>query len=136
MGLQSLLLFGVKPANALEEALLSFLKGKCEIGVFLDALAASRVFVLIKGSASAPPGDTFTPLVIDGNAGDPAVCIFTSPERSRAIQKRVPDYSQGLEIEFRAFVQSVPPGVGLVVNPGTLFCTEATWQGVDELREG
>lgn len=134
MGIQSLLLLGVKPENELEKVLLSFLKGKSDIGLFLDTLINSQVFVLVKGDGSVPPSTGFSPLVMDGHDGNPAVCIFTSPVRSKGIQPRVPEYATGLQIDFRAFVSSIPPGLGLVVNAGTFFSTEATWQGVDELR--
>jgi hypothetical protein len=133
MGLQSLLLIGTKPENDLERALLEFLKGHTAIEPFLDALINSRVFVLVKGSGSEPPAQ-IEPLVLEGLGGSPAVCIFTSARRASPIQKRLPLYSTGVEIDFRGFAKLIPATLGMLVNPGSVFSTEADSIGVDELR--
>ena len=129
----SLLLTGTKPENPLEQTLLAFLKGKAPIEPFLQALVHSKVFVLIKGSGDLPPAQIL-PLVIAGAGGVPAVCIFTSPQRSEAIAKGRDELGQGVEIEFRALLNVIPPGYGIIVNAGTLFSTEAPPIAVEELR--
>ncbi len=130
---QRLLLVGTRPTNALEEALSAFLKGNASLDAFLSTLLRSRVFVLIKGSGETVP-DRIEPLTLVGANGGPAVCVFTSPERSKPIQRRAGDYSAGLEIEFRAFLEAIPAGAGMMINPGTFFSTEATPEGVADLR--
>lgn len=131
--LHSLLLTGVKPENRLEHALLDFLKDRQPLEHFLEELVGSRVFVLVRGNGETPPA-MVEPLAIGGAHGGPAAVIFTSPGRSSAIQKRTPDFATGLEMDFRAFMKTIPPGFGLTVNPGTFFSTEALPAGVDDLR--
>ena len=133
MGLQSILLIGTRPENDLERALLAFLKGQVPIEGFLEVLIASQVFVLVKGSGPEPPA-MIQPLILEGQGGSPAACIFTSSKRATPIQKRLPLYGMGIQTDFRAFVKFVPATLGLLINPGTVFSTEADSVGVDELR--
>lgn len=135
MGLfHSLLLIGTRPRNSLEEALLSFLKERTSLESFLDVLHESGVCVLIRNE----PGDVVSemplrPLVMDGASGYPAVCVFTSPERSKPFARRLPEYGTLLEIEFRTVLASTP-GLGVLINPGTMFSMEGSAQGMNELR--
>ena len=135
MGLfQSLLLLGTTPANELERTLLAFLKQKVTLDQFLTDLTKSRVFLLTKAAPSAPDSLAgITPLVIVSGGRD-VLCVFTSPRRSSGIQRRVPAFGFGLEIEFRSVLKWAPAELGMAINAGTLFSMEATAQGLAELR--
>lgn len=126
-----LLLIGTKPLNPLEEALMGFLKGSLKPPEFEATLKASKVYLLIKGE---PKPDDIRPLLIDGAGGSPVLCVFTHLERATPLQRKVPDYGRALEVEFPAALKIVPPDVGMAFNPGNLFSTELTYEGVDALR--
>ena len=131
----SLLLIGAKPKNALEETLMAFLKGRCDVPEWIAALKSSRVTVLLKAPPQASAqGEPLMPLVVDGVDGRPALCVFTHPDRALPLQKRVPAYGYALETEFSAVLGFTPAGFGMQFNPGTLFSTEVMPEGVDELR--
>ena len=132
----SLLLIGAKPKNALEETLMAFLKGRCDLPEWIAALKKSRVTVLVKDppQAGAETGQQMRPLVLDGADGRPALCVFTHPCRALPLQKRVPAYGYALETEFSAVLGFTPAGFGMQFNPGSFFSTEVLPEGVDELR--
>jgi hypothetical protein len=137
MGLfQSLLLIGVTPKNALEEALLAFLKGKLSPEGFERSLLGARVFILLK---EPPPPDGqmggLKPLVMEGGAG-PGLCVFTHQERSLALKNSAPDYKYGLELDVKALLSFLPEGLGLVFNAGSTFSTELPAAGVEALKRG
>lgn len=136
MGLfHRLLLIGNRPQNPLEEALSDFLKGRTPIEPFLQTLIQSRIFLLVRAGEPEAP---IVPLTLQGAAG-PAVCIFTSPERAAPMQKTLErqkmDFTRGIELEFSAFNATLSPDLGMLVNAGTLFSTEALPAGLAGLRQ-
>ena len=135
MGLfHNLLLLGVKPQNALEEAFLAFLKGRMEAPQFEARLRRARVTVLVPERPDA--GAPLRPLIMEGTAGQPALCVFTAPARATALRKSAPAFDHALETEFSFVLSVTPPGVGMVFNAGSLFSTELPPEGVDALRAG
>lgn len=131
----NLLLIGTKPNNKLEEALLGFLKENIEAAEFEGILKTERITILVKEPPKAGGNSVgLRPLVIDGAGGGPALCVFTHPDRSLGMRKRVPEYGHALETDFTGVLSIAPPGTGLVFNAGTLFSTELPPEGVDALR--
>lgn len=126
-----LLLIRTKPLNPLEEALLAFLKGSLEPPVFEARLKDSKVYLLIKGQ---PAPDELRPMVIEGAGGNPVLCVFTHLDRAAPLRAKAPEYGNALEVEFPAVLKIVPLGVGMAFNPGNLFSTELTHEGVEALR--
>lgn len=133
--LHNLLLLGTSPKNALEEALLAFLKERMEPPEFEAALTASRVTVLVKDPPHERPAHEGTrPLVVDGANGNPALCVFTHRDRATALAKRTPEYPYGMETDFSFVLSMALEGFGIVINPGTVFSTELPPEGVEALR--
>ena len=131
----SLMLSGVKPENELEEALLALLKEKIDLDAFINALVRSSIFLMTKGEADQLTTDAaFVPLMLTGADGRGAVAVFTAPSRAKSMQSSAKEFRSGLQLTFCAMVGSAPPGVGMMLNPGTIFSTEVAPEGFDDLR--
>lgn len=134
---QNLVLAGVKPLNELEASFLGFLKEEVPLERFEAELARSQVVILLKDPPPpAGAGGGLRPLVIDGAAGGPALCVFTHRDRALPYAKSMPEYAHAMETEFSFLLSFVPAGTGMVFNAGTRFSTEVDAEGVDAMRPG
>jgi type III secretion system (T3SS) SseB-like protein len=116
--------------NELERVLEAFVAGRTPFEPVLQSLISSQVFVLLKGEAQSEPPKQFAPLILLSSTGAPSVCLFTSSDRSLAIQRQHPEYAMGLQVAFTWIVQATPPGLGLVLNPGWSVSIEQPPEGL------
>jgi hypothetical protein len=123
------------PSNDLERAVAGAIDGSGSFEAFLSSLLKSKVFLLLKGDPPAnPDGADKRPLVLPSSSGIPSVCVFTSPERSLAIQRANPRHRTGMLVDFRWVLQVIPPDLGTVLNPGSSLSLEQPPEGVARLK--
>lgn len=101
------------PANETETVIADTRAGTRPVGALLPALAGATLYVSSRAEVQAD-GSGFEPLLL-GEAGKPLVAAFTTPERATLHRDRA-DYLLGMPGD--AFFRRLPPGYGVVVNPG------------------
>lgn len=114
------------PLNELETVLDAVRSGNAPVSSFVDALVAGDIFVLLDKDPG-PEGkwdDAASPLVLNNHQGTPVLAVFTAPERAIAMASQFPVFGYGLVIQCAWIMARVSPGVGVVINPGTLFGME------------
>jgi hypothetical protein len=123
------------PSNDLERAVQGAIDGSGSFEAFLNCLLRSKVFLLLQGDPPAHPDSADEqPLVLPSSAGIPSICVFTSPERSLAIQRANPTHRTGMLVEFRWVLQVIPADLGIVLNPGSSLSLEQPPEGVARLK--
>ena len=101
------------PINELEVALVEARSGRLSMPEFIRVFVSSDLSVS-SGSEVMANGDGFQPVLFDKN-GVKFVACFTAMERIERIADRAP---YCLAIKGNEFLRRVPPGYGLVINPG------------------
>ena len=101
------------PAGLVEEALASARAGTLPMADFLRLLLRAELAVPSAGEV-LPDGSGFRPLLFPKGAASMVAC-FTARDRIGAFAAKAP---YCLMIKGEAFLKHIPPGHGLVVNPG------------------
>ena len=125
------------PLNELETVLAAVRAGDAAVSSFMDALVDGDIFVLLDKDPG-PEGkweDAASPLVLKNHAGTPVIAMFTAPERAIAMASQFPAFGYGLIIRFAWVLARMSPGVGIVLNPGTLFGMEIPPAAVQGLQD-
>ncbi|MFG2006590.1 enhanced serine sensitivity protein SseB [Spirillospora sp. NPDC048911] len=99
------------PANPLEETLMAFRIGQVDGDVFLRALAGAEVWVPLP-SGAGDDGQAALPIMMIEDAR--YVAVYTSEEQC----KKGAGQMTYAVTPGGAFVRTLPPGLGLAVNPG------------------
>ena len=101
------------PINQLERALVNVQAGHIGMPNFLGLFSRSDIAVPSAGEVR-PDWDGFQPLLFNKNGVEMVAC-FTSAERIGSFGRTAP---YCLSIKGTEFMRRMPPGYGLVVNPG------------------
>ncbi len=124
------------PLNDLETALLALRDRTLAVDAFMETLLKAQVFILLDRDPG--PEDardhSAAPLLLNNPAGLPVLAVFTAAERALSMSMAFPAYQHGLWTEFRWLLSLVRPGIGLVLNPGTLAGFEMPAEGVARLQ--
>lgn len=126
------------PQNDLETALLALRERRLPLQDFLLSLQVAQVFILLDrdpGPEEARNHEA-APLVLNNPAGQPLLAVFTAAERALSMTLAFPAYQHGIWCDFRWLLALVRPGIGLVLNPGTLAGFEMPAEGVARLQAG
>lgn len=124
------------PLNALEQALVDARDGHAPASTLFEALFAAKVFTLLNeepGADGALSG-TASLLVLNSEAHEPLVGLFTAAERAAGWPEQAPAYRYGLLVEFRWLLPRLSDGVGIVLNPGASVAVELPPELVAKLR--
>ena len=103
-----------EPATPLEHAILDAREGRLPVADLLRLFATTPIFIPTVTEV-APDGDGFTPLTLDKDGVAMVVC-FTGIDRIGDARAAAP---YCMQIPGGAFLQLLPRGIGLVVNPGS-----------------
>jgi SseB protein N-terminal domain len=117
------------PANPLEEAVLQARAGARSLHDLLTDLAAAVLFVSSKTEVRAD-GTGFEPLLL-GDRQQPLVAVFTDVERP-AFHRAEASFI--LQMPGRDFFLRLPPGYGVVVNPGFVTQLIVTPEAADDFK--
>ncbi len=98
------------PCNAVEQALVAALGEPARLDALLAALGDGQVWVPVPGGISDPNAATLPTTEI---AGGRYVPVFSSEEQLRKAAADMPF----VVLETRVFARSLPPEVGIAVNP-------------------
>lgn len=106
-------LMNFEPENDLELAIVNAKKGRILIDSLLAEIAESDIYVSSKAEVSKD-WSGFEPLLL-GEASNLLVAVFSSLSRP-GLHRKVAEYV--LQIKGGEFFRRIPPGYGVVVNPG------------------
>lgn len=101
------------PLNSVENMIVAARKGSVGRGALVAALGAADLFVSSQREVLAD-GSGFEPLLL-GETSSPLVAAFTAPERP-AIHRNDAEYM--VQMKGKDLFARMPPGYGIVVNPG------------------
>lgn len=104
-----------KPENALESVIIDARQGVRPITEVMDLLAQSNLYISSKTEVQAD-GSGFSPMLLE-ESGNPLVAAFTHLPRAE-LHSHMAEYV--LQMDGRAFFLRLPPGYGVVLNPGYL----------------
>lgn len=127
--------------NELERKLLAAIQGEIPPEEFMVELLDQQIFIPVKDDDKDPGIAGFqrttkaTPLVVEDEAGQRTLVLFTSPERAKAFQAEMPGYSGGLLAEFSWIVERMAPGFAITVNPGIELGMDIAPEDVTRLVE-
>ncbi len=125
------------PGNDLERLLLALNQGTAQRSALPHRLVKSRLFLLFNGDPEGVmASETAQPLAIKSDQGYPGICVFSAPERANDLQAQHPEFRTGIETEFAWVLEICPPGVGILINPGSPYTVELHPDGVAPIREG
>lgn len=116
------------PVNALETALEGARAGRSSMPDFLRLFGNAEI-VVPSGSEIMPDGSGFQPVLFD-KGGTQMVACFTAMERIGDFSRLAP---YCLTITGSEFLQRIPPGYGLVVNPGQSVGFDVTPDGLRQI---
>ena len=113
----------IEAKNELEQKLLAAISGELDSDIFMQELMTQQIFIPIKddkesGIQGFQLTTKATPLVIQDEAGQTILVLFTSPDRAKNFLVDVPGYSGGLLADFAWIVERMEPGFAIAVNPG------------------
>lgn len=114
------------PETPLEHAIADARAGKLPVVDLLRVFANSPVFVPTATEVLAD-GSGFQPLTVEKN-GAPMVACFTGFDRMGDDARKVAPYC--MQIPGGGFLQMIPGGIGLVVNPGSELGFEMSPDGL------
>ncbi|MDI1301593.1 MAG: SseB family protein [bacterium] len=112
--------------NPLETLLLAVQAGNAGIAELLDALLNAEVFILLdKDPQQDEDADASAlPMLLNNPRGEPVLAAFTAAERSIAMTMEFPAFCFALPVALKKLLPTIRPGVGLVINPGTILGLE------------
>ena len=110
------------PQNALEAQLAAVHAGTLDPESFVLQLPDQQLFIPVRDEKHAIEGFQRTtraePLLIEDEAGERVLAVFTSPERAKILLEHYPDFSGGLLTEFSWLLRRLDGGVHVALNPG------------------
>jgi hypothetical protein len=110
------------PHNDLEEQLVAVHKGILDAETFVTKLLDQQLFMPVRDEKDAIQGfqrsTQADPLVIEDEAGERVLVLFTSPERAKPIVEHFPDFQGGLLTEFSWLLRRIGGGFPIALNPG------------------
>jgi hypothetical protein len=118
------------PLNPVEDMIVSARKGDVGRDALVEALGASDLFVSSRQEVLAD-GSGFEPLLL-GEASAPLVAAFTAPERP-AIHRSRAEYM--VQMKGDDLLARMPPGYGVVVNPGYVDQLIISAGAIEDLRK-
>ena len=107
--------------NELEKQLHAAQLGETPSEVFMKQLLASQIFMPVKDDPAIGGIQRSThaqPLVVQGDSGESALILFTSPERAKPFLEHYPEFKGGLLTEFTWILEKMDQGFGIMINPG------------------
>lgn len=107
--------------NELEKQLHAAQVGETPSEVFMKQLLASQIFMPVKDEPAIGGIQRSThaqPLVVQGDSGESALILFTSPERAKPFLEHYPEFKGGLLTEFTWILEKMDQGFGITINPG------------------
>lgn len=113
------------PQNPLEQALHGVKTQQIPTEAFLQALVAGTLYVPSREEVQAD-GSHFSPMLFE-RGGVPLVAAFTHLERAGRYSDKAPF---AVSLSGREFLTGLPPGYGLVLNPGYDVRSEILPQGI------
>jgi hypothetical protein len=116
------------PVNVLESELEGARAGRSSMPDFLRLFSESDLIVP-SGSEIMPDGSGFQPVLFD-KGGTEMVACFTAMERIGDFSRLAP---YCLSIRGSEFLQRIPAGYGLVVNPGQSVGFDVTPDGLRQI---
>lgn len=117
------------PMNALETALARSMCKELPIARFVTVLLESDLAIPSTSEVQAD-GTGMNPIVYDRD-GAKMIAVYTDLERAK-FQTATAKYC--LLMPARNFLKALPPGYGVVVNPGFLVGLELSEVGIQEIR--
>ncbi len=119
-----------RPLNGLEQLLLDARAGRVPIGDLLRAFVTADLYVP-STTEVREDGSGFAPLVFDSaETGAPLTAVFTEPSRATAHAERA---KYLLQVNGRELFRRLPPGYGVVINPGHNVGMEIQPYGVEAI---
>ncbi len=110
------------PHNDLEEQLVAVHKGILDAETFVAKLLDQQLFMPVRDEKDAIQGfqrsTQAQPLVIEDEAGERVLVLFTSPERAKPVVEHFPDFQGGLLTEFSWLLRRIGGGFPIALNPG------------------
>jgi SseB protein N-terminal domain len=104
-------LLAFEPESDIERRILDVQAGRYSADALMREMAECDLFIPSQGEVQQD-GRGFVPVLVD-QAGMPLVTVFTALSRhSRDIAETV------LKATGRAFFRRLPPGYGVIINPG------------------
>ncbi len=111
-----------EPRNDLESLLLDMHSGALEPETFASRLLTLQVFMPVKDEKHQITGfqrsTQAEPLILEDDAGQRALIVFSAPERAKGFLTDFPGYSGGLLTEFDWLLRRMGADVGIALNPG------------------
>ena len=119
------------PKNYLETELQAAHADRSKFNEFLKTFVRSHVFVPSATDISIDPG-SFQPVLLDKN-GERRMVVFTAKERAKVIA-HIGTFGQ--ELLTATLIKRMPPGTGLVVNPGLDVGFDIGAEGLKRMSDG
>ena len=124
-----------QPTDPLERAMLAHAGGQGSADWLTRELRGAQVIVLLEGDASElAEGAPVRPLAVSTPIGDAVVCAFTSSERAQEMRAAHPAWRTELSVDFAWVLATLPPGHGVVINPGHSAFLYQSPEDVERLR--
>ena len=129
-------LFGTPaPSDPLERALLAYAQGRASVEWLSNELREAQLVVLLPGDGSAiAEGTPVRPLAVSTPLGHSVVCVFTSPAHAHELRAQYRAWGTELLVDFEWLIAMLPPGHGIVINPGHDACAFWSPEEVDRFR--
>jgi hypothetical protein len=102
------------PQNGLEHAILAARQGTLTEDAMVAALLSARLSMSSLNEV-ASDGSGFEPLLFGGRGGEPQMGVYSSPDRATLHHERARFL---LEMDGIDLFRRIPPGYGVVLNPG------------------
>lgn len=107
--------------NELEALLLEFHAGTMAPEEFARRLLAAQVFIPVKDEKHAIAGFLAStraePLLVEDDAGNSILVLFSSPDRARGFLADLPGYGGGMLAEFSWILRRMGSGISIAINP-------------------
>lgn len=109
------------PRNDLESLLVEMQAGQIEPEDFAHRLIDLQVFMPVRDEKHQIAGfqrsTQAEPLILEDDAGERALIVFSAPERAKDFLSHYPDYSGGLLTEVSWILRRMSADLGIALNP-------------------
>ena len=119
-----------RPENELEKAIEDAKRGALSFADLVEVVVRSNLYISSKGEVQQD-GSGFEPLLLE-QKGNPLVAAFSSLSRP-ALHKQMAEYV--LQMNGREFFLRMPPGYGVILNPGYVAQLIIPSDGVADLKK-
>lgn len=125
------------PQNHLEACLLSWRSGEMEAADLFEQLVGSEIFVLFDHMEEGKLLEDSRPLVLAAAEDTPGMlAVFSSPRRVQPIVQQFSQFTHLIAVNCKEVLTNlVPPGIGLVCNPGWVEGFMVQSEGVEEMKK-